>query len=237
MLMHERDQAIVQLVGRFGQLAAGHLKTLLFADNASETPLYRSLSRLTHEKYLAKIERRMIGGTGAGSGQFVYQLGSKGWVFCQRDGPYWPLRAVNYHTIAIADAFVALQEMERAGIIKITRYETEPDTHRTIAGAKLTPDLYLEFEVPSVGRIYEFWPEIDLGNERMRQLTDKLKRYQHAYARLTDQDMETFPVVLFLVPDEARRRQIEQLIAREVPEDRALFMVKTMQDWPASLFE
>lgn len=235
MLMHDRDRLIVLFVGRFGQATAGHARAIFFHDLKSATPTHRALARLTERKYLARIERRMIGGNGAGSGHYVYQLGSKGWALCKKEGRYWPFRSVNYHSLAIADAYVQLKAEERTGSLQVIGALTEPDTHRVIAGAVIRPDMELLIGLPARHISLSLWVEIDLGTERPSQIKDKLSRYWHAYQNATEGHLETFPVVLFLAPDQERVDELKWLIQREDEEAQSLFMVGLISEFPQFL--
>ncbi|THG30692.1 replication-relaxation family protein [Naasia lichenicola] len=231
MLTHDRDKAIVLSVGRFGQLASSHVRSLLFADNASQTPLDRAFTRLLRDKYLVRIERKMIGGSGAGSGQYVYQLGPTGWELCGREGRYFPLRSVSYHALAVADAFVALNKAEQDQRLTIERYDVEDDAHRFIAGTRLTPDLFVRIGRPNKPS-FALWIEVDLGTERQRQIADKLDRYWTAYQHATTAHLDVYPPVLFLVPDRLREEQIADTIRRQPAESHALFRVALQSNFP-----
>jgi hypothetical protein len=236
MLMLDRDRQIVLSIGRFGQLSTKNLNELHFHDRASMTPMYRTLERLVERKYLARIERRMVGGTGAGSGQYVYQLGSAGWTFCRREGRYWPYRAVSYHTLAIADAYIELLKLERSGAIRIDGFSTEPDSWLTVAGADLRPDLHVDVADLYRRRSVSLWLEIDMGTERQKQVKDKLARYWHAYQHADSSTLPVVPLVLFIAPDEARERELKWMIDRGPEEAQALFMVSNMDGFASLLF-
>lgn len=236
MLIHDRDRQIVLSIGRFGQLTAGHVRTMHFHDLASLTPSYRALDRLVERKYLARIERRMVGGNGAGSGQYVYQLGSAGWALCQREGRYWPFRTVNYHTLAIVDTYVELLELERVGKIRIEGFATEPDSWLNIAGSDLRPDLHVELADLHRQRSLSLWIEIDLGTERQRAIKDKLARYYHAWQFADERQLSVFPLVLFLAPDDVRARELRWIIERGEEEAQKLFLVSTPSEFAGLLF-
>lgn len=234
-MVSPRDAEIVRLVGRFGQLASGHVQALLFDDLSSTTPCKRALARLTDNKMLARIERRMIGGYKGGSGQYAYQLGSKGWQFLGREGRYWPYRAISHHMLAVADVFVALVDAQRKGALEIVALSTEPDTWQTIAGAELRPDMFVELALKRRRVNVTLWLEVDLGTERQKQIKDKLARYWHVYEHATSDDLDTFPLVLFLVPDEARASEVRYMIDRGKSDARALFSVTTLDEFPSVL--
>jgi hypothetical protein len=235
MRVNDRDRQIILTISRFSQLSSSHVRALCFEGNASTTPATRALSRLVDRGFLKRIERRMFGGINAGSGQYVYQLGSAGWDLARREGRYWPYRAVNYHTLAIADTFVSLKQYEKSSHIKITGLSTEPDTWSTIAGAELRPDMLVELDLVGRQRSLSLWIEIDLGTERQKQIKDKLARYWHAYNNVDQAEMPVFPVVLFIAPDPERARELNWIIDRGVEESRDLFLVMQAHEFPQML--
>ncbi|MEA9985666.1 replication-relaxation family protein [Subtercola sp. RTI3] len=231
MIANPRDRQIVLLVNQFHQLTSGHVRDLVFHDTTGMPP-FRALKRLVESRHLVRIEKKMAGGSSGGSGQYVYQLGSEGWKLARREGRYYPQSAVNYHTLAIADVHVQLKKLERTGEIKIIGFMNEFDSAVIIGGAKLTPDYQVEIGIPAKRQSLSLWIEIDLGTERPKQIKDKLMRYWHAYQNATEHDLATFPVVLFLAPDEERVKELRWVISRGDEETRALFMVGLMSDFP-----
>lgn len=232
MFATTRDHEIVHTIGRFKQLSSGHVRDLIFHENLSDTPAKRSLKRLAERGYLKRIERRLIGGTGAGSGQYVYQLGPLGWKITGMEGRYWPARSIDYHTLAIADSYVSLRIAERAGMVNVLTYENEPETWRELAGVQLTPDLYLELELLDKAQRLALWVEVDLGTERQSVIKDKFARYWHAYQHA---ELEVFPLVLFLTPDQHRSYDLKRWLQAGNDEARALFVIAEQTRFP-SLF-
>lgn len=235
MNLTDRDLQILRLVGRFGQLSSGHIRDLVF-DGLSDVPCKRRLAHLTKHRALARIERRTVGGTGAGSGQYVYQLGSLGWQIVRREGRYWPYRAVNYHSLAVGDVYVDLKRLERVGQLRVEFLSAEPDTWASIAGAELRPDLHVILHDLVTNRIISLWIEVDMGTERQKQLKDKMARYYHAFLHSTEELLEgmgigrDFPLVAFLVPDDDRLNELRHLVARGADEAQALFDVRLKDD-------
>jgi hypothetical protein len=236
MLMHDRDRQVVLSVGRFGQLTSSQILDIHFSDLASSTPMYRALDRLTSKRFLTRVERRMVGGNGAGSGQYVYQLGSAGWTLSGRQTRYWPFRSVNYHTLGIADAYIELLKLEREGRLEINGFTTEPDTWLTVGGAELRPDLHVELADIHRRRDVSLWIEIDLGTERQKAIKDKLARYWHAYQHADEGTLPVFPIILFLAPDAARERELRWIIERGEPAAQRLFMVSSVPDFASLIF-
>lgn len=235
MLVTVRDAEIIKLVSRFGMLPSGIIRELIFPESLSPTSCDRALKRLVEKKYLARVERRLIGGNGAGSGQYIYRLGTQGRRIAQTQGNYSRLSDI-HHTIAIAEAFIGVKRHERDGLLEVVGYATEPDSWATVAGAELRPDMHLEMAIPSKRMNVTFFVEVDLGTERQKQLKEKMSKYIHAWQHSDESDLETFPVVLFLVPDEERVKEVQWLIDREDEEFRDLFMVKVQETFPQFLF-
>lgn len=234
MIVLDRDRQIVMAVARFGQLTASHLRAMLFHDRSSQTPLDRALKRLVERKYLARIERRMVGGTGAGSGQYVYQLGREGWKLAGREKAYWPFRAVNYHTLAIADVYRELLELEHAGRLTIEAFLTEPESWQVIAGADLRPDLFVQVADHLNGRSVSLWIEVDMGTERQSAIAQKLAAYWHAYQHADES--RVFPQVLLIAPDNDRAKALRYTIAQGDEEAQALFVVSTLPEFTGLYF-
>lgn len=235
MLATERDRQIILTVGAFNQLTSSHVKTLLFPESKSQTPVTRALTRLVASKHLARIERRLVGGLGAGSGQYVYQLGTKGWELCGRDGRYWPFRSVDYHTLAIADVFTNLKKLETTGTITLRGYETEPNSWREVAGAKLLPDLYVEIDLPAKRTTAVAWIEVDTGTERQKQIRDKLERYWHARQHVNIEQIAVWPLVVFIAPDQQRIGDLQRWLKLALPEAQDLFVFHTQDSFMEAL--
>jgi DNA-binding PadR family transcriptional regulator len=204
-----REVEVVELVGRFRLMTAGHIRELVFEAQASSTPLDRTLKRLTDNGYLVRLGR-MVGGYGGGSGQYVYQLGRKGWQFLRKGGGYRPLRIVDQHTLAIADCFVDLKRLERGGDFAVIQYTPEPASHRTVGTTLLTPDAYIELGGFSQRRKLLFWLEVDRGTENADTIRGKCSRYRRAFLAWSG---DTFPLVVFAVPDAIRQTELTRIVA------------------------
>ncbi|MFJ6416508.1 replication-relaxation family protein [Paeniglutamicibacter sp. NPDC091659] len=231
MRLTTRDASIIETVNRFGQLGSGHIWDIHF-DNTNKNSMDRVLKRLTAQKLLQRIERRLVGGNGGGSGQYVYQLGSMGHDFLGKRGKFTPAhRTVKHHILEIVDAYIHFIEAEQAGTIRILNYLTEPDAHLDIAGAKLRPDLFIEYELVGRGEAQSLWIEVDRGFESLAVIGSMVGRYAHAMENATRRDIETVPAVLFLVPDERRQRNIQGVIRREAEQYVDLITVKPARDF------
>jgi hypothetical protein len=216
-----RDIRIVELVGRFRIMTAEQIRAVMFSTQTSKTPLDRALGRLTAGGYLARLAR-MVGGLGGGSGCYVYQLGRAGWRLLGKGGGYRPFRVVDLHTLTIAECFVALKALEQQGQLMVISYQPEPGCHRTVGTTLLTPDASVELGMIAQRLRYCFFLEIDRDTENSDTIKDKCIRYWRAYKAW---DGEVFPYVVFVVPDTARQRELERVIASGPDEAQKLFRV------------
>ncbi|ROP38983.1 replication-relaxation family protein [Saccharothrix texasensis] len=225
--LSERDRAVVELVGRFRQLTTKQVRALNFANLASPTPADRTLKRLVERKYLARLER-LLGGHRGGSAQYVYQLGRAGWKLLYRPGAYWAPRAVNLHALAVADCFVALKEAEQRAELEVISFITEPDCHQIVSQVRLTPDAYVE--LTAHGQKLTSWLEVDRGTEHLGVIQEKCERYWQAFR--SGQWDGVFPYVLFIVPDERRKRAVHQVFQAGPAEAAELFSVCSVSEFP-----
>lgn len=216
-----RDAQVVELVGRFRLMTAEQIKSIIFPAQASKTPLDRALKRLTDMGYLARLGR-MVGGFGGGSGQYVYQLGRAGWRLLGKGGGYRPLRVVDLHTLTIAECFVTLKRLEQANELTVIAYEPDPASRRTVGDVLLTPDAYVELGVSALKLKYCFWLEIDRDTENAETIKGKCVRYWRAFQAW---DGDVYPYVVFVVPDSARQRELERVIAGGPVDAQELFRV------------
>jgi hypothetical protein len=160
--LSDRDLAVVRLVTRLRHVTSLHVHELVFAHTTPHrTACKRSLARLVRDGYLDRVEKRQIGGTKGGSAYYVYRLGRRGhYVFS--DEPFKALRQPVEHSLAVADVVVILRQLERQGLTVHAMY-TEPDCHVQLGGVNLKPDLFVEFEHPTLGHFMR-WVEADMGS-------------------------------------------------------------------------
>lgn len=225
----ERDYRVVKCVAQFKQMTNVQLHEMLF-NGSSRNPVDRTLKRLVERRYLARIERRTVGGAKGGSGQYVYQLGRAG-HFLFRDGRYSEWKSINYHALAIADAHLQFLRLERAGKLVIVGFSCEPDCHRIIGDVDLRPDIYEELSKP--GAILRAWLEIDLSTEGQKQIRGKLDKYYQARIQATVEDMPEWPRIYWVTVDDWRAKELRWIISQTPPEQQQLFRVIQLTSIPA----
>ncbi len=131
-------------------------------------------------------------GAYGGNVEYVYQLAAS------------RARTPDMHTLDISELYVRLVE---AGATDMT-FLTEPWCHTRVGHVQLKPDFYLE-----VGGV-SLWGELDRSAEWETQLTAKCRRYIQAIDSGHWPEDRAFPLVLWTVPDEARKRYLENIIRK-----------------------
>lgn len=214
----DRDLQVVQFVAQFEAVTSAHIGGVLFAANASPTPVKRVLTRLVAQKYLARYRWRHLPSNRAGSGEYVYQLGPNGWRYIGYEGAYKRLEAFDRHKLAIADLYVALKGLEQLGLIEVLETVTEPNSWRRIGHIDIRPDLFCRVRSRADDSVTRIFYEVDLGSEHERQIKAKVSRFRQAWERAdaTDAEWNPFPRVLFVVQTsaglEADKRRKQQLV-------------------------
>lgn len=229
MTLDGRHREVVSLVAQFKQLRADQVGALAFHGQASRTPYQRTLKQLAERRYLARIVWPRQGGERGGSIHYVYQLGPLGWPH-YRDGRYLPARAVNFHSLAIADAYISLLKQHRAGAIVIRGYTAEPDCWVTIGRHELKPDLFADVQLAGSPEPRLLWLEVDLGTEGQSQIKAKMWRYWNAYNEASGDEWPRFPAVVFVAVDEYRSRELKWLKEKGPKEAQGLFSVMTLEE-------
>src|SRR5579864_3925573 len=116
--LSERDLAVVGSLTQHRFLTARQIESLHFASHASELTgarvCRRTLTRLTEQRVLARLNRRNVGGLHAGSSSFIYTLGPVGnRLVGERRRVHEPSLTYLDHVLAVADVHVALAREAR----------------------------------------------------------------------------------------------------------------------------
>jgi len=234
--LSERDLAVIQAVAQHRFLTARHVEALLFYDHS--TPLSgarvcrRVLARLTQERLLARLDRR-VGGVRAGSASYVYALGSGGGRLLAGDRRRVtePSSLFLDHTLAIADARIALGIAARQRLFDLVDVEIEPRSWRRFSGsggapAYVKPDLYV---VTGRDDFEDCWfVEIDRGTESPTAISRKCRAYDLYWRSGLEQTKHgTYPLVLWVAADERRTQRIERIVKQARNLNRELFRCTT----------
>jgi hypothetical protein len=237
--MTERDWQLLRFVHE-SRFASGQQLTRAFwltNDPASSQAraARRALKRLVDWRVLATLPRR-IGGIRTGSDGMVYRVGRGGTRLLAARGIHGPrveapgtLHLV--HTLATTELALLLREADRSGELEVIEVQQEPACWREylgIGGVKqvLKPDLFIRVAAP--GSEYEdrWFVEADLASEAGRTIARKAARYLEDYRSGREQrEHDTYPRVLWSVPDRRRAEQIKDVLRQMPTEAQRLFTV------------
>lgn len=241
-----RDRDILDSLERFRLLSSTLIRQLHFGDHHGKDDGARAtnrvMSRLEKLHLVSRLDQR-IGGFQGGSSSLTWQLSLSGhrlqaaltgrpqrsplpassWLFAQ-------------HTLGVAEVAVGLVRAERAGDFEVLRLDTEPACWQeflSLTGVvqHLKPDLY----VVTANAAFEehSFVEVDLGTEHRPTLQRKAKAYGRYRASGRHEAAHgVFPRVIWVVPDQRRRRAVEAALAPVEAEQGRLHAVATFADLP-----
>jgi Replication-relaxation len=237
-----RDLAIVEQVAELRLMSARQIQAVHFPDAEHDNGLaatrarQRVLARLTAERLLIRLERR-IGGVRAGSVGFVLALGPVGQRVLAIDGPrrrsYEPTLRFVDHTLAISQLVVDVTAASRRGLLDVLDVQAEPRSWRKFSGLGggrlLRPDTFLVLGCG--GYELRWFIEVDRASESLPVIVRKCHLYADYYQSGKEQAAHggVFPRVCWIVPDERRAERLRQAIARDRSLPERLFVVTTSE--------
>lgn len=201
----------------------------------------RALKRLADWRVIDPLPGRARGGVRGGSDTHIYSVGGVGVRLLARRGLTQkrlgaPSDRLIAHTLTTGEVAIRLFEADRAGAVESIEVQAEPECWRPFLGAMgarliLKPDLYLRVAVPGSAYEYRWLCEVDMATEHKATLLAKCQRYLAHYRSGTEQhEHGVYPKVLWVVPDEQRAAQIEEILGRLPIEARRLFTVCQFDD-------
>ncbi|WP_375477504.1 replication-relaxation family protein [uncultured Jatrophihabitans sp.] len=228
-----RDRSILQDLDRVRLLTGRQLERLHFAELASPnvrgSARRRSLGRLERLRLATTLPRR-VGGTRAGSAGLVYTLDSRAHRLRELwdDAPLltpnrirrpwaigWPFVA---HTLHVAELYVRYREHERAGALHLRRFVAEPLSWFSTTNGVLKPDAYVMYDDQAWE--HHRWLEVDRATESGPTVRRKLLIYAELLRAGQSGPDGVLPTVVFTVPSEQRRAQLQRLVdGIQVPAD------------------
>jgi hypothetical protein len=240
--LSERDLAIIRQVACLRLMSARQIQALHFPDaehdneQAATRARQRVLERLTRERLLIRLDRR-IGGVRAGSAGFVLALGPVGQRMLATSGPrrraYEPTLRFVDHTLAIAQLVVDITVASRGGLLDVLDVQAEPSCWREFSGLSgrrlLRPDAFVA--LGSDGYELRWFIEVDRATESLPVIVRKCRLYADYYQSGKEQAAHSgvFPRVCWIVPDERRAERLRQAIARDRTLSGRLFVVTTSE--------
>lgn len=241
-----RERELVQTLDRLRLASVKQLERLHFtahSPQANARQARRTLSRLTELRVVTRLNRQ-VGGVRAGSRGAIYTLDVAGQRLASACGPaggirlrrpWTPGASFLAHHLAVSELYASLVESARRGAVELLAFDAEPAAWRTftgMAGAKtvLKPDAFVRLALGDFEDAY--FIEVDRATHSGPSVARKLGVYRRY--RQTGREQArwsgVFPEVLILVPSEARRSALREVVAGQPAESRGLFRVALYRD-------
>jgi hypothetical protein len=220
-VLSDLDNEILADVRRCRYITTKQIRRLRFTGAANPgaglRAANRRLRKLKDLKLVDTLTRR-VGGVRAGSGSLVWHLTEAGERLLRLGGGVCPHRRFFEpsphflaHTLATSECLVQLTEICSGKDPALVKIEPEPECWRPYHDSgkitALRPDL---FAVTVCGEYEDRWfVEIDLNTEAPATVVEKCRRYRdYCRSGLEQKLHEVFPLVVFIVPDKARKESL-----------------------------
>jgi len=243
--LSDRDRQVVELLATL-HLASGRQLLRVLWPEASESAARaarRELARLTRQRVVARLERR-VGGLGRGSDAYTYALDVGGQRLLGSSGarrPRLPRPAMWDHVLAGAEAYTCLHEGLRGSSVRLVTWQGDPACWRRYPGLYaqpqvVKPDAYVQLAGDGYpagdGYLDSVFLEIDTGSQSSSVIRTKCEAYRLLRASGTVQMSEdgVFPRVVFLCLSTARQQFLVDVLSRLDPDIWQLFAVGQVKD-------
>jgi hypothetical protein len=233
-----RDHRIVEMVATLHLVSGRQILRAHWpeASEADARAARRTLVRLTRERVLARLDRR-VGGLGRGSEAWTYALDTGGQRLLSTGHarrPRLPSPAMWAHVLAGSEVYVRLVESLRSSGRHLDLWQGEPACWRRFTGPRgepviLKPDAFVR--VTGRGFTDVAFVEIDTGSQSRAVIRAKLAAYRAYAATGVEQARHgVFPQVVFIAPHESRHATLVDLVAEQPPPWWPLFAVGQVGD-------
>ncbi len=237
------DRRVVELLSICRVATGGQLSGLLWPDTPTgRRTSKRHLAKLTKLSVTARIYRR-LGGPGGGS-RLVYALDVVGQrlAFASPSRvrrPRTPGTMFLDHAVAVTETYIRLRRAEASGRIELRGFNTESQAWRAYPGPSgrpitLKPDAYAEW-------VDQHWEhaaflEIDQATEHPGRVARKADQYLRYWSTGIEQEaLGLFPSVIWIVPDDHRRDQLDAVLPSLDTDVTDPFEVLTMEGFTARI--
>jgi hypothetical protein len=187
---------VLSTLTRFRQMTSSQVRRLHFTEGSERGRIVRTqrcLSALHKRGFVGRVTRAQGGHTG-GSGEYVWQL------------PASKARMPDMHTLDITELYVSLVESGA----EVLAFRPEPWSYTPVGNVELKPDAYARVQTGS--GTYQYFIEVDRGTEYRPQLATKMRHYVRAFH---EWEGDTFPEVVWVVPDDERLEFVASVIRRQ----------------------
>lgn len=242
-----RDRAVMEALRKYRFLTSSQVGRIFFSECSTATSRTRNqnllLKRLSDYGLIQALERR-IGGFGGGSSVQIWHLTEAGYRLLMLDDPdtfrrkrfVEPSTLFIEHTLAISECAVQLHSICRySHDLNLEVVDTEPSCWRRYNDdgqvVQLKPDMFAVTTCEGVDeKRYEdrWFVEMDLGTEAPRQVMEKCDAYlRYYYTGIEQNETGMFPLVLWIVKDEARKTRLKEYIRESIKAQPQMFLVIT----------
>lgn len=237
-----RDHAVLQAIRKYRFLTSDQIGRLYVTDCSTKASQTRNqnllLKRLSDHGLIRPLARR-VGGSGGGSSVQVWSLTAAGYRLLTLNDPgeharkrfAEPSALFLRHILAVAECAVQLTDICRGSEdLTLEAIETEPACWRRFPDSGnvcfLKPDL---FAITTYEDYEDRWfIEMDLGTEPVSQVVEKCNAYlRYYYSGVEQRDTGMFPLVAWIVPDEARKERIRESLREHFKAQPKMFLVIT----------
>lgn len=240
-ILGDRDKSVLREIQKYRYLMTGQTQRLLFTEASTPSAALRAASRnLKKLKELGLIDNlsRRIGGVRAGSSSLIWYLTHAGERLLRLHGEepqpvrrfFEPSSYFLAHTLAVAEIAIQLIEICRKHEPELTALQLEPECWRSYSDVgvalSLKPDLYAATMTEEYDDRY--FLEVDLNTESPIKILEKCEKY-HKYYRsgLEQEEYESFPLTIWIVPDKARKMRLITHLRKMFDKQPKLFAVIT----------
>ena len=229
MSLGDRDREILKLLRRFRFMRTAQIQRLFFRKDATNRAQLSSTTRVLHrlerDGLIAHLDRQVRPNRGGTYG-LVWHLTTVGVRLLdlgktnpRRFRPYEPSQLFLQHTLAVVDTYVQICDYIRyeKDYMEIKDLEIESEAVREYdkdgRTKRIWPDLFIKLRNDRY--TYYWYIEVDRGTEGMPEVLKKCWRYFEYYRTgRAQREYGVFPVVMWIVPDEARKNLMKRTIKK-----------------------
>lgn len=249
MEITSKDLDILNLLRRCRYATTKQLVSLFFNDSQHQRTAFRrcnlATKKLKELGFIDHLERR-IGGIRSGSGSYIWTIRFKGLKYLKQLDPtillkyrnrYEPTFHQVEHQLAITQVFVSLKALETKNILSVEKFSFEPQCWRNYttlvySNKTLKPDAFTKVVLQEFEDSY--FIEVDNSTEHLGRIIAKCKQYiTYFNTGIEQRETEIFPFVLWIVPSDKRKETIQHRIKEDLENYWELFLVVTLDDFPA----
>lgn len=235
-----RDSSVLEAIQKYRFMTSSMIGRLYFNNCTTKTSKTRNqnllLKRLADHGLIRPLKRR-IGGSEGGSNEQIWHLTEAGYRLLVLNTPS-PVKRKRFaepsvlflsHTLAIAECAVQLTMIcQNSHDLTLEAVDTEPTCWRKYKDNGrvnyLKPDIFV---ISSYSSYEDHWfMEMDLGTESAAQIVDKCNTYiEYFYTGIEQKETGLFPVVVWIVKDEARKEKLREIIRENLKGQPKMFLV------------